>query len=90
MAFAFDNSILSLLAREDEQAGTNIVQMIWVYLNNERNATVTSKLVHVHRNTVLYHIARVEKRFDISFDSPLLRSRIILDYQRLLLEGRVR
>lgn len=90
VAFAFDNSILSLLANEDEQAGTNIVQMIWVYLNNERNATVTSKLVHVHRNTVLYHIARVEKRFDISFDSPLLRSRIILDYQRLLLEGRVR
>ena len=63
--------------------------MVWVYLSHGRNATETAKRMHVHRNTVLYHLSRIEERFDISFDSPLLRSRIVLDYQRLLLEGRV-
>ncbi|MBS6976592.1 PucR family transcriptional regulator [Gordonibacter urolithinfaciens] len=85
--FSFGHSILKRLAEEDKAAGTDLVRMIWVYLNNGRNATETSKLVHVHRNTVLYHIGRLEKRFDISFDSPLLRSRMMLDYHRLLLEG---
>ena len=86
--FSYRQSILERLAQEDEAAGTNIVQMIWAYLNCGRNATETSKLVHVHRNTVLYHISRLEERFNISFDSPLLRSRMMLDYHRLLLEGR--
>ncbi len=84
--FSFDHSILKRLAEEDKAAGTEIVKMIWVYLNNGRNATDTAKLIHVHRNTVLYHVTRLEKRFDISFDSPPLRSRMILDYHRLLLE----
>ena len=84
--FSFDHSILKRLAEEDKAAGTEIAKLVWVYLNNGRNATDTAKLVHVHRNTVLYHISRLEKRFDISFESPALRSRMILDYHRLLLE----
>ncbi|WP_139651947.1 PucR family transcriptional regulator [Raoultibacter phocaeensis] len=84
--FSFDHSILKRLAEEDRASGTEIVRMIWVYLNNGRNATDTAKLVHVHRNTVLYHVSRLEKRFDISFDSPVLRSRMMLDYHRLMLE----
>lgn len=87
--FSFENSILQRLAEEDRAAGTEIVQMIWVYLNNDRNATETAKLVHVHRNTVLYHISRLEKRFEISFESPLLRSRMMLDFHRLLLENKL-
>lgn len=87
--FSFEHSILKRLAEEDRIAGTNIVQMVWVYLNSDRNATETSKLIHVHRNTVLYHIARLEKRFDISFESALLRSRMMLDFHRLLLENKL-
>lgn len=83
--FSFQRSILRKLVDEDRQNGTDIAKMVWVYLNNERNATETSKLIHVHRNTVLYHISRLEKRFDISFDSPALRSRMLLDYYQLFL-----
>ena len=87
--FSFHGSILERLAEEDKIEDTSIIQMIWVYLNSGRNATETAKMVHVHRNTVLYHVSRLEKRFDISFDSPLLRSRMLLDFQRLLLEGKI-
>ncbi|MCI8468481.1 MAG: PucR family transcriptional regulator [Eggerthellaceae bacterium] len=85
--FAFDDCILNQIMREDREAGTAIAQMLWVYLSHGRNATETAKLSHVHRNTVLYHLGRIEKRFGISFDSPLLRSRMVLDCQRLLLVG---
>ncbi len=89
VAFAFEDCILSRIIEEDRESGTSIAQMVWVYLSHGRNATETAKLMHVHRNTVLYHLSRIEERFDISFDSPLLRSRMVLDYQRLLLDGRV-
>ncbi len=88
--FAFNDSILSKIIKEDEKSGTSIAQMIWVYICHGRNATETAKLMHVHRNTVLYHLARIEERFDISFDSPMLRSRLVLDYQRILLEDRIK
>lgn len=87
--YSFEHNILQKLAEEDQAAGTNIVQMVWVYLNNDRNATETAKLIHVHRNTVLYHISRLEKRFEVSFESPLLRSRMMLDFHRLLLENKL-
>ncbi len=85
--FSFEHSILQRLLEEDRSAGTNIVQLVWIYLNNGQNATETSKIAHVHRNTVLYHISKLEKRFDISFDSPLLRSRMMLDCHRLFIDS---
>jgi len=85
--FSFEHSILQRLLEEDKIAGTNIVQLVWIYLNNGQNATETSKIAHVHRNTVLYHISKLEKRFDISFDSPLLRSRMMLDCYRLFIDS---
>ncbi len=84
--FAFRDSILSHIVSEDNEKGTELAQMIWAYISHGRNATETGRMMHTHRNTVLYHIGRIEERFDISFDSPLLRSRMVLDYQRLLLE----
>lgn len=87
--FAFDDCILGHLIEADAEAGTNIAQMIWTYISHGRNATETAKLMHVHRNTVLYHLSRIEKQYDISFDSPVLRSRMVLDCQRYLLDARL-
>lgn len=84
--FAFSRCIINSLLDEDRESGTDIAQMVWLYISRGRNATEVGRLMHIHRNTVLYHLSRIEKRFDISFDSPLLRSRMVLDYQRLLLE----
>ena len=85
--YSFKSSILRRLVDEDAQAGTEIAHLLWVYLSCDKNATETAKRVHVHRNTVLYHIDRIEKRFGLDFDSPFLRNRIVLDYQQMMLEG---
>lgn len=87
--YAFSHCFLNQIREEDKRLGTDTALMIWTYISHGRNATETAKLMHVHRNTVLYHLSRIEKRFDISFDSPLLRSRLVLDYQRQLLERNI-
>ena len=87
IAFSFAYSILRRLVAEDEESGTEIAHLLWVYLRCDKNATETAKRVHVHRNTVLYHIDRIEKRFGLDFDSPMLRDRIVLDYEELMLKG---
>ena len=87
--YSFQSSILKRLVDEDKESGTEISHLLWVYLSCDKNATETAKRVHVHRNTVLYHIERLEKRFGLDFDSPFLRNRIVLDYQQLLLAGAI-
>ena len=84
--YSFKSSILNKLVEEDEKAGTEIAHLLWIYLGCDRNATETSKRIHVHRNTVLYHIGRIEKRFGLDFSSSMLKDRMILDYIKVIME----
>lgn len=77
---SFSGSILQKLLEEDRAAHTDLVSLLWNYICTERNASDTSTRIHTHRNTVVYHIKKLAKRFDIPFDSPMVRNRIILDY----------
>ncbi|HIZ06904.1 MAG TPA: helix-turn-helix domain-containing protein [Candidatus Eubacterium avistercoris] len=40
-----------------------------VYLQCNRKATETGDILHMHRNTVLYHIDRIEQLLHISLSS---------------------
>ncbi len=86
VAFSFKNTILSQLIQEDKERGTEIATLILAFIGNNHNGTRASATVHAHRNTVLYHIARVEERFDISFKNPLVCQRFMLDYFRHLVK----
>lgn len=85
--YSFNRSILRRLVQEDTETGTGIARLLMVYLSCDRNATETAKRIHVHRNTVLYHIDRIEKRFELDLESPILKNRVLLDYYQLMVEG---
>ncbi|MGN0077486.1 MAG: PucR family transcriptional regulator, partial [Coriobacteriales bacterium] len=72
--------VLRTLAKEDAELGTEVVKLLWTYLCNERNATAVSKQLHVHRNTVLYHIEKVEKRFSINLDDSVTRNCLLDEF----------
>ena len=74
-----------VLAEEDREMGTDIVGLLWTYLAMERNATAVSKSLHMHRNTVLYHIDKIKKRFDIDFDVYMHRTALLDCFRTLLL-----
>ena len=79
------HGIVETLASEDRESGTEIVQLLWTYLCLERNATAASKQLHMHRNTVLYHVEKIERRFSISFDDLITRTNLLDEFRMYFL-----
>lgn len=79
------HGIIEQIAREDRESGTNIVQLLWTYLCLERNATAASKQLHMHRNTVLYHVEKIERRFAIELDDLIIRTNLLDEFRMYFL-----
>ena len=63
---------------------TEYLRTLLVYLNSRFSLSSTCKILHIHRNTVIYRIERLKTMFGVDFDSPwdcfnLLLSCHILD-----------
>lgn len=84
-ALSVSDCMLETLVAEDKASGTEIVKLLWTYLCLERNATATSKQLNMHRNTVLYHIEKIEKRFAIDFDDPIMRTNLLDEFRTFFL-----
>lgn len=80
-ADSIQSGILETLANEDRESGTEIVRLLWTYLSLERNATAASKQLHMHRNTVLYHIEKIERRFAIELDDRIMRTSLLSEFR---------
>ena len=65
-------------AAVDLQHNANYIRLLAVYLHCERNASIAAKMLHVHRNTVLYHIEKIEDILEISFEEMLIRENILM------------
>ena len=57
------------LLKYDKQHHTHLFTTLKVYLQCNRKATETGDILHMHRNTVLYHIDRIEQLLHISLSS---------------------
>lgn len=78
---SLQHGILRELAAEDVEFDTAIVKLLWTYLANERNATAVSKQLHVHRNTVLYHIEKIEKRYSVDLSDTVTRNNLLNEFR---------
>jgi hypothetical protein len=77
--FAFSHTILDKLVKEDVTNGGNDVRILATYIHYERKATIVAEKLHMHRNTVLYRIGKIEKRFGLDFDKSWSRNRVRSD-----------
>lgn len=64
---------LRALVEHDESKGTDYVEMLRVYLDNDRNIAATIRIMHVHRNTFLYRIQKIEEILGMDLDDPDVR-----------------
>ncbi len=55
----------------------------WNYLQSERSATETAVRLHMHRNTVIYHIDRIQKRFDFDLEVKAARDWLLVHFKML-------
>ncbi len=53
------------------------ISILYTYLNCERNATLAGKYLYMHRNNVLYHIAKIEDMLGIDLDDPHVRYQLL-------------
>lgn len=81
MRFCFSHTILQKIYEEDRENGTNCLALFWFYLYYGRNATAVAQRLHMHRNTVLYHIEKIQKRFDFDLSWRTARDRMMLDFK---------
>lgn len=81
-----NNEIIALLMY-DRKNGTNLVEALQVYLENEHNTTKSAAALFIHRNTMLYKVHKIEEVIAGSLDEPMLRERLmfgcrVLEYMR--------
>jgi len=82
---AFENSLLSrsvaLLSEYDRQQNTETMTVLRLFLENERRATSVAGVMHLHRNTVLYHIQKVSNLLGVSLDDSETRLQLLLAFK---------
>lgn len=81
----FAASIPRVLHEEDKENGTNLIALLWFWLKDERNATSVAKRLHMHRNTVLYHIGKLEKRFNFDMSKKTVRDWLLMHFKYFFL-----
>lgn len=57
--------------------------LLRTYLTNERNISQTAKLLYMHRNSVIYRIARIREALDMDLDDPDVRLRLLISFKIL-------
>ena len=79
-------NILEKLQEYDKENNTRLFQVLYAHLISERRATATGKLLHIHRNNVLYHISRIEEITSIDLNDYWVRLKLLLAYHFLELQ----
>lgn len=87
LKFTFSHTIVEKIYAEDKQNNTNYLALFWFYLHHERNASLVAQRLHMHRNTVLYHIEKIQKRFDFDLSVQSALERMRIDFKAFFLES---
>ena len=57
----------------DKEHNTSFTNSLFAYLKHSRSITETAKAIHLHRNSMIYHLKRIEEIMDFSLaDSNML------------------
>ena len=77
---SFIYMVLDRIREYDEEHSTNLYELLFFYLTNECKVSTVSALMHMHRNTVLYHLEKLEAYLGISLNDFNTRLSIVLAY----------
>ena len=65
---------------EDSRSGSAVdnTQLLYTYLANQCNATSAARQLHMHRNNVIYRIARLQERYNLDLDNYVQRTLLLM------------
>ena len=74
---------LEQLRQNDETHGGSLCEVLYRYLLCERRATEAGERLHMHRNTVMYHIQRITELLELDLDDYLTRQSLLVCFHYL-------
>lgn len=74
---------LDQLADYDRRHNSDNMVLLCKLLEHERSITDVSKEMHLHRNSVLYRVAKIEQILGMSLDDPDVRLHLLLSFKAL-------
>lgn len=81
--------VLSEIAEYDQENDTELLNTLRCYVNNMLNTSETAKLLHIHRNSLLYRIGRIEELFQLSLRKPETFRSLMIAFYMIELEERI-
>jgi sugar diacid utilization regulator len=81
------HKLLKKLYEYDQRHKSNNIQLLYVFLRCERNATQASAELNMHRNNVTYHISRIQELLGVDLEDSTLRYMLMISYSLLELFG---
>lgn len=85
VGFCLSSGFLTTILADDIRHNTKNFQILWFYLAFERNASLVGRRMFMHRNSVLYHIKQLEKRYDFDLECRYFREKLLLDFRLVLM-----
>lgn len=80
LAFCLKHSLTMRIKHDDEANGTDNLDILNAFLVGERKATSVSKLLHMHRNTLVYKMESMQKRYGLDLDDAHIRCALMTEY----------
>lgn len=68
---------MQILIEHDKELNMDLVNTLKTYLRNNCNVSVVAQLLHMHRNTVLYRIKRIENLLESDFEDWETRRQLL-------------
>lgn len=83
LVFSFcDPAVYQMMKDQSARAKTQL-QILYTYLNCDRSMTAAARLLHMHRNNVVYHIKKIEEACHLDLDDPKVRRHLLLSFELL-------
>ena len=77
---------LDTLRQYDQAHGSDLAGILYLYLYCERRATEAGSRLHMHRNTVMYHVQKSLELIEVDLDDYLTRLCLMLAFHHLEME----
>lgn len=77
----FCHPTVKLLLDYDRKNDSELAFTLYTYLTHERNISDTAAVLHMHRNSIVYRIKRIENLAGSTFEDAAERQYLILSYE---------
>lgn len=74
---------------DDNNGVCSNIKLLYYFLCSERNISLTAKYVHMHRNSVIYRIQKIQDTLMLDLNDPDVRLRLMISFKILEMTGRI-